>query len=354
MTTIPESLVRYEQQLAAAARADLAARRRRRLAIRVSLACAAAGAVALGALSVFDHGSSVVRPASAESVVRRSMAALAQKPETILHVRMLGFQDNGDGSTISWSDESWQAESPPYGRRTIAIGPYGGKVESASDAHGEQVYDSASNTIYVGPRTSGESPEELNRPHLLPGPRPGTVLLRVGPARKSALTLVISAAQAKAFRAGKLGIGFKLSKQGGSLDDAKLVLMPIQKRARKASPSQSPDPWSPAFRDQVLELLKSGGARVVGHKTIDGRDTIEISSDDGHTVYYVDPGSYQPVELDTHGTDGGTKLRFREYEWLPIAGNADLLSLTAQHPAAHIDRKAADYQAAQARLFPHG
>src|ERR1041384_5168940 len=113
--------------------------------------------------------------------------------------------------------------SPPYGRRTIAIGPYGGKVESASDAHGEQVYDSASNTIYVGPRTSGESPEELNRPHLLPGPRPGTVLLRVGPARKSALTLVISAAQAKAFRAGQLGIGFKLSKQGGSLDDAKLV-----------------------------------------------------------------------------------------------------------------------------------
>jgi len=126
MTTIPESLVRYEQQLAVAVRADLAARRRRRLAVRVTLACAAAAAVALGALSVFDHGSSVVRPASAESVVGRSIAALAQKRDTILHVQMLGFQDNGDGTTLNWSDESWQAESPPYGRRTIAIGPYGG------------------------------------------------------------------------------------------------------------------------------------------------------------------------------------------------------------------------------------
>jgi hypothetical protein len=282
------------------------------------------------------------------------MAALAQQPNTILHVRMLGFQNNGDGTTVSWSDESWQAESPPYGRRTIQIGTDGSKVESESDAHGEQVYDSAANTIYVGPRPSGESPEELNRPHLLPGPRPGTSLLRVGPARKGALTLVISAAQAKAFRAGTLRIGF--SKRGGSTAHVTLVLVPVKKRPKNPGPSQSPnpDPWSPAFRDQILELLESGGAQVVGHKTIDGRETIEISSGDGQTVYFVDPGSYQPVELDTHGTDGGTKLRFRGYELLPAAGNGDLLSLTAQHPTARIDREAADYQAAQTRLFPHG
>jgi hypothetical protein len=347
-------LIRYEQQLEAAVRADLARRRRRRLAGRVALACSGAAAVALGALSVFGHGSTVVRPASAESVVRRSLAALAHKPDTILHVRMLGSQQNGDGSTVSWSDESWQAESPPYGRRAIQIGTDGSKVESTSDTHGEQVYDSATNTIYVGPRPAAGSPEELNRPHLLPGLRPGTFILRVGPARRGALTLVITAAQARAFRAGTLGIGFKLGKPGGSVDDAKLVLMPIQKRPGKTSPSRTPDPWSPAFRDQILELLSSGGARVVGHKTIDGRETIEISSDDGHTVYFVDPGNYQPVELDTHGTDGGTELRFRVYELLPIAGNGDLLSLAAQHPTARVDRKVVDYQAAQARLFPHG
>jgi hypothetical protein len=116
----------------------------------------------------------------------------------------------------------------------------------------------------------------------------------------------------------------------------------------------SPDPGSPAFRNQILALLNSGGARVDGHKTIDGRETIEISSADGHTTYYVDPDSYDPVELDTRGTGGGVALRFRTYESLPSEGNTGLLDLRAQHPDAAVDRSAADYDAAQTRLFPHG
>jgi hypothetical protein len=353
VTTLPESLIRYEHQLDAAARADLAAHRRRRLAIRVTLVCAAAAAVALGALSVFDHAVSMVRPASAESVVRRSIAALAARPNTILHVRMLGSQDNGDGSTVSWSDETWQEESPPYARRTIEVGPDGSKVETASSANGGQVYDSARNTIYVGPRSPEQSPAELNRLHLRRGPRPATYILSIGPARRGAPKLVISARQAKALHAGTLDIGWKLSKRGGR-SGATLVLMHVSKRSESPSPYPSPDLWSPEFRNQILALLSSGGAHVVGHKTIDGRDTIEISSSDGHTIYYVAPDSYQPVGLDTRGTDGGTQLRFREYEQLPVDGNGNLLSLTAQHPTARIDRKPADYQAAQAQLFPHG
>lgn len=351
MTTLPESLIRYEHQLDAAVRADLAAHRRRRLAIRVSLACAAAAAVALGALSVF-HAASVVRPASAESVVSRSIAALAQKPKTILHVRMLGFQDNGDGTTVRWSDENWQEQSPPFTGRTIQTGSDGSVVESASAADGDQVYDPARNTIYVAPR-SKETPAELQRPHLLPGPRPGTYVLRIGPAKNGAPSLVVSSAQAKAFRAGKLDIAWRFRKGGGR---PTLGLIPASKlpKTPRPKPSPSPDPGSPAFRNQILELLKSGDARVVGHKTIDGRDTIEIRSADRHTTYYVDPGSYRPVELDTRGTDGGTKLRFPVYEQLPLKDNGNLLSLTAQHPTARIDRNPADYDAAQTRLFRHG
>jgi hypothetical protein len=76
----------------------------------------------------------------------------------------------------------------------------------------------------------------------------------------------------------------------------------------------------------------------VGHRTLDGQDTIEIASADGHTTYFVDPGSYRPVELRTRGTDGGTALRFRTYETLDPGADASLLSLAAQHAGAPIDR----------------
>ena len=118
--------------------------------------------------------------------------------------------------------------------------------------------------------------------------------------------------------------------------------------------SSTADPGSGDFRRQILALLRSGEARVVGHRAIDGQDTIEIASADGHMTYYVDPETYRPVELDTRGTDGGTALRFRTYETLDSDANSDLLSLEAQHPGARIDRDPAHFNAAQERLFPHG
>jgi hypothetical protein len=129
--------------------------------------------------------------------------------------------------------------------------------------------------------------------------------------------------------------------------------MRAAKKAAAASPPD-PDPSSGSFRDQILALLSSGGAQVAGHATIDGRDAIEIDSADGHTTYFVDPHTYAPVELRTRGTGGGTALRFRTYENLDLAGNSSLLSLEAQHPDARVDRDAADYRAAESRLFPHG
>jgi hypothetical protein len=71
-------------------------------------------------------------------------------------------------------------------------------------------------------------------------------------------------------------------------------------------------------------------------------------------VYYVAQDTYRPVELTTRGTSGATTMRFTTYEELPVNDNTALLSLTAQHPSATIDRNVAEYAAAQARLFPHG
>jgi hypothetical protein len=165
------------------------------------------------------------------------------------------------------------------------------------------------------------------------------------------LSLVITARQAKAFRRGTLSIAWKVRK-----DDhvGALALIPTPKRYQGPDSSDGADPNSPAFRNQILALLESGEARVVGHKTIDGRDTIEITPGDGHTSYYVDPHTYEPVELDTTGTGWRVALRFLTYKALPAQGNRGLLDLAAQHPTATVDRNAPDYRAAQARLFPHG
>ena len=51
---------------------------------------------------------------------------------------------------------------------------------------------------------------------------------------------------------------------------------------------------------------------------------------------------------------GGTALRFRTYETLDAGANTSLLSLTAQHPSATVDRNQSDYVAAEKRLFPNG
>jgi hypothetical protein len=162
---------------------------------------------------------------------------------------------------------------------------------------------------------------------------------------------VITTAQAKALRKHKEAIAYKFQK-GVAGFSVTVIAMP--KRPKAPRETATADPTSGGFRDQILALLRSGDARVVGHETVDGQDTIAIASADGHTTYYVDPGSYRPVELRTRGTDGGTALRFRTYESLPLGENRDLLSLAAQHPAAQVDRDPSDYKAAEERLFPNG
>jgi hypothetical protein len=357
---VPDSLVRYREALEEAIRRDVdaaRARRRRKLAVRAVLAVAVVAAVALGALSI------VSRPASGASVVRRAAAGIARSPGAILHVDMVGSQTNPDGSVVTWRDESWQQESPPYARRQLETSPDGSVTESASTDGREELWDPKTGTIYVSAPSS--PPPHRRAWQIAPGPRRGTFVLQLrglpsrsaGPAAVKVRRLVVSARQVKALREGADVVGFRLSRKKG-LRIVDVTLMPAPKRVVKSRPTTpsapDPHPSAAAFRDQILALLNSGGAQVAGHSTVDGQDTIEIESADGHTTYYVDPASYAPVKLTTRGTGGGTALRFRTYENLPFDANRNLLSLEAQHPTARIDHDPADYQAAQARLFPHG
>ena len=356
--TLPTSLIDYREALEDAVRRDLGGSRdrsRRRLARRWALAAALVAAAALGALSL------VYRDGASASVVDRAAAAVAPPPGTILHVDMLGSQTNGDGSVITWRDESWQQQSPPYDGRKIQTASDGSIVESATADRRSELYDPARDTIYVSAPESTATPEELNSYDIKPGPRPGTAILQV-PGRAAQAkgarvkTGVITSAQAKALRKGTAVIAWRFWKRSGGAVSSTLTVIPASS-VPKPPPSSDDDtadvdPTSSGFRGQILELLRSGEARVVGHMTIEGQDTIEIASADGHTTYFVDPESYRPVELRTRGTDGGTALRFRTFETLEP--DAVLLSLTAQHPGARIDRDPAHYQAADERLYPNG
>jgi hypothetical protein len=368
---LPDSLVRYEHDLEEAVRRDLAGsavrRRRRRAGIRILLAAGATAAVVLGALSLLVRGAPSTAQPAAAAIIRQATAALTQARGTILQIKFTGTQDNGDGTTVTWSQESFTEQGPPYDSRLINVRLSGtpSGVEQSTVSGVPQIYDPTRNTIYVGRAPTGtRSTPNVRHYRFSRGPTPGSVRVRVPVAfvlvgrhghpravHTISRTVIVTVAQADALRKGTDTIAWKYHASGERVSNPRVVRAPRDTSANDAS---NLDPFSATFRGQILAVLRSGGARVAGHAAVDGRDTIKIESARGHTTYYVAPDSYQPVELTTRGTTGGSVLRFDTYQELPLSANTKLLSLTAQHPGAMIDRNAADYGAAEARLFPHG
>ena len=301
---------------------------------------------------------------------------LLQPPGTILHVDLRGTQNNGDGTTITWRDQSWQENSAPYDRRQVETNPDGTIVESGNVGDSEQVYDSATNTIYASGSTASQASrangarsaqsETRHKYRISPGPTANTYTVRlmvfritpghgykIVPGRGRQYRLVITRSQAKTLKDGGDIIKWVRAPRGaGTLNGYRPAVVPAP--AAATAPDCS-DFGSQDYGDQILTMLRSCGAHLVGHATIGGRDTLELRSQDGHITYYVDASSYAPVQLDTTGTDGGTSLRFTTYEVLPADdAHEALLSLTAQHPSATVDQNQADYLAAEKRLFPNG
>lgn len=103
------------------------------------------------------------------------------------------------------------------------------------------------------------------------------------------------------------------------------------------------------FRDEhdgsVLPWLMGIAANLLG----DGRPAIEIAYlhpvSGPATIYYVDPSTYAPIELDSYGYDSPkdvTRIRFRAYQVLPLAGHRALLAFAVPQ-SARVDRSPADY-----------
>ena len=108
---------------------------------------------------------------------------------------------------------------------------------------------------------------------------------------------------------------------------------------------ETPVKSAPARVDPIQDVrrqLARGGARVAGTTTIDGTTLYKVELPTG-VVGYFDTSDYRPVYID-NPQDGGSVVRTRvvTYEELPMnSTNAQLLSVTAQHPDARVTTRSA-------------
>lgn len=325
MNPLPPTLDRFGGELESAVRRDLDSRRRRRRVIRGAVVLAVAAAAALGLLSALGSGG--------PSVVERAAAALQSSDDSILHYQINAEQQNGDGTSASWSSETWQLRVAPYTRRQIGVGSDGIRAESVTSGDTNELYDSSNETIYIA-----TSPE-----------------LRA--ARMPKIEIVSRKKLEKLTGSSRAGVAYFMESGAGARkiiateEGAKRLRQQIARERAQESAGVLPD----EFRDESLALLRSGRVRMVGHVTVDGRDAIRLESLDGKKVYVVDASSYDPIEWRTTGTSGGVTLRFPVYEELPVDSESmKLLDLRAQHPSARVVRDVKAYIAAEARLYPHG
>jgi hypothetical protein len=115
----------------------------------------------------------------------------------------------------------------------------------------------------------------------------------------------------------------------------------LQYEAATNTIHRHPDSTSPTLFDPVeivrAELI-AGTAQVVGTVTIDGQPFYRIDLPGG-AVGYFDQTDYRPVYLDNPQTDGSiVRTHVITYEELSLTPeNAQLLSVTAQHPNASVE-----------------
>jgi hypothetical protein len=307
-------------------------------AVRVA-PLATAVAIAVAVISVLPSGGPITVPeASAKVILAKSAAAVAGSAGAILHADISATQAWQSGHSDYWTEQDWQQVSSPYNDRSIVTGVWPTPNETAYFNGQMSLYDATANTIYTNESASTSAFT------LTPGSQRGTYTLRTG-SGNSAPSLTVTAGQATALRDGKDVVA--ADGQGG------LVVTP--------RPTTGPQILS-AFRSEALSLVHSPGATVVRNVTVDGQSALQVSSADGSRTYDVNPVTYAPIQM-TNAIGPGTNmgdpandstvtLKFTDWQYL-TGGAADpaLLSLTAQHPDATVDTSAADYNAAESRLF---
>jgi hypothetical protein len=366
---LPTSLTRFGEELERAIRRELTApavttaatarpsrRPRVRLAARSVLVLVIAAAAVLAVLSRLTP--TAAQSAWARQVVARAAAvalAPAHSSRTILHIAVTETlspqaQRGSATTTAALSEEGWIQQGPPWNQRLL-VHPAGGPVYEEGENAG-RIYNVTTNEVYPGISTPTGKPKYT----LRRGAKPGTYRLRAK-LPHGFETSTITAGDAKLVRDGTDQVSWAIT-WNGHVQRLQALVLPSA-RSLKSGPSLSlPNPSSLSFARQLRALLFSGHARVSRVTTDDGKPAIEIASvhplDGPRTIYYVDPTTYAPIELDTYGFDNPkdvTRARFSVYQSLALAGHRNLLRVTIPR-SARIDRTPADYwRAAGQPLF---
>ena len=274
MNALPPTLDRFGDELEDAVRRDLGHRRRRRRMVRGAVVLAAVAAAALGLLSAFGTGG--------PSVVDRAAAALQSSDDSILHYRFNATQQNGDGTTATWQQETWQLLVPPYTRRQIAIDTDSPRAESLSRGDLNELYDASDDTIYVA--TNKE---------LIAARMPKIEIVSQSKLEK----LTGSATATAVYLVGKGGGPYKVIATEEGARKLRRQLIHPEGQTSGVLPEE--------FRAEILALLKSGKVRVVGHVTVDGRDAIELESLQRALDLLRRRVDLRPDRVDDHGDRRG-------------------------------------------------
>lgn len=131
--------------------------------------------------------------------------------------------------------------------------------------------------------------------------------------------------------------------------------------AHRVTPAQAArmsEPYMSRYIATLRAKLASGKASVVGRATVDGRAALKLKFARSDEIDYVAAdGSYAPIKM-IRGSGSSKDVQlinlYHTFEYLPAAGNAGLLSLTAQHPSAKVNTSRCDFLAALSRLYPNG
>jgi hypothetical protein len=307
----------------------------------VVLAAVAAGVVLL------------VRPSGGESAwakqtLVRAAAVLAPagSPDTILHITatetLSPLSQRAMATTVSTlSEQAWIQQGKPWGERAIVQVPGGPVLEDNSSG---QIYNQTTNTVYPAPQLPGGTPH-----YTLTPTGTGSSVLKVTLPQGGVSTQTLDAGTTQALRDGTDAVQWAVSWDASTQTQSVGPLVAPSAEQAQQLQAQQPDPASTGFAAELRGLLHSGHARVTETTTSNGQSAIEISSvnpQSGPRInYYVNPQTYAPIELDSFGYDSPddvTRVQFMTYQTLPLAGNQQLLRVTAP-PTAQVDHTAADY-----------
>jgi hypothetical protein len=323
-------------------------RRRRRTMVGVAAGCAAlAGAVAAVAVVVSGGGSD--SSGFNRQVLRAAAIALpTPSPNTILHVSVTQTTSpgaRGDSAHLvpTLDAEGWFQQGPPY--RSVTREQVPGQPPIWQND--SRVYDPATKRAYTLPLLPSRPRFTLtNGPDSMDTLQVATAY---GPVRET-----VSKAQARALRAGTDEILLIGSWNGHTFSVSASVTPKTQATGSSVS---APTSTSLTFPARLHRLLQSGNARVAGRVTVDGRAAIKIAisgvSGYQRLIYYVDPMTYRPVELDSYGFSDAdvTRLVFHVYQQLATKGNARLLRLHTAVGTTVDDNPAGFYQHLPPLLF---